>query len=500
MNEQKDLDQRLRFIVEAQPRMFLFIKVSTTVTYEHVVTKLYEYADVAIVKLSEEVDILEEIKNVKNNSVLLDVQPTQYSLFKRLDYLRDSLHGLNKSLIFIFFMEQYDRVICDYPDFCAYASSLLDYSVKISVPFTFIFSNRLISNDKKNILSSSTRMERQGTDPVSFIIYGINRLKHTRMNAIELQELDNAVFKLVAGRAIKDDKKIVDLVLQYLEVLSSKELFDMVSENLINLYNSLYRKEDVVFDVNSIFVRSVATLIGKGLTDSERDLLDRTVKLLITYYSYSNKDRNLVKALQLSMVHVNYVRENCYKKGKGYSDNLLAESYNDKLILEYMTERHAEKRLADIDFLGSLDLDYENAFLYHYNKAVLLLLSEKYEEASGVCDEFMESYARFKGTGMAYYRIQSVKIWIDGMYRRNLQEAIDSNIDVLRNHRSVFSENHYSIAEFHFCNAYMYYELKDMGMSKHCLTKAKNILKQNHSARVEGLNALVVAFERKLEY
>lgn len=501
MYEYSSLNQRLEFYVKASPKTFLFIKVSTIKMYRYVVARLQEFTDLAIIKLSEELDILKEIRCVHNNSVLLEIDPMQQVLLKRLDYLRDPLHNMDRLLIFILYTGQYDKLICEYPDFCAYSSPLFDYSTKLPVPFTLIFSNNLVSNDKKKIFASNIvwRAKDKG-DLEAYVLNGMDKLRHTKMNEIEIQRLDKAIFKLWSESERKDLEKIVHIVLQYIDLLSSKELFDIMEEALIKSYNDLYRYMGISFSIDIIYALCITLFKAEDLNMFERNLLSETAKVLIPYYSYSNKKDDLNKALQLSTVRVNYIREYVSSDTSVLWDNMLAESYNDKIILDFMTKQQNEQCLSNIDFLGCLQLNYENVFLYFYNKAILLLLTEKYKDALDVCDEFIEKHGQFMETGMAYHRIRLIKIWIQGMYDRHLQEAIDSNIEILRNHRSVFSENHYSIAEIHFCNANMYYELNEIEKSRHCIVKAQNILKQNHSARLKRLKGLVDDFAVRLRY
>ena len=496
MYEYSSLNQRLEFYVKASPKTFLFIKVSTIKMYRYVVARLQEFTDLAIIKLSEELDILKEIRCVHNNSVLLEIDPMQQVLLKRLDYLRDPLHNMDRLLIFILYIGQYDKLICEYPDFCAYSSPLFDYSTKLPVPFTLIFSNNLVSNDKKKIFASNIvwRAKDKG-DLEAYVLNGMDKLRHEKMSEIEIQRLDKAVFKLWSESNGKEN--IAHIVLQYIDLLSSKELFDIVETSLIKLYNDLYH---ISFSIDKIYVRCIALFTVEDLNMFERNLLSETAKVLIPYYCYSDKKDGLNKALQLSMVRVNYIREYMSNNKSILWDNILAESYNDKIILDFMTKQQDAQCLSDIDFLRCLQLNYENVFLYFYNKAILLLLSEKYKDALKVCDEFIEEYGQFGKTGMAYHRIRLIKIWIHGMYDRRLQEAIDSNIEILQNHRSVFSENHYSIAEIHFCNANMYYELNDIEKSRHCMVKAQNILNQNHNARLKRLKELVNDFAVRLRY
>lgn len=499
MYEYRRLDQRLNFYINARPKTFLFIRVSTTDVYGYVAAKLQEFTDLTIVKLSKEMDILEEIRHIRNSSVLLAIDPMQQELLKRLDYLRDSLHKMDKLLIFILYMGQYDKLVSEYPDFCAYSSPLFDYSSKISVPFTLIFSNNLVSNDKKKIFSSNSAWRvTDKEDLQAYVLDGIEKLRHTKMNEIELQRLDKAVFKLWAGSKRKELEDIVNIVLQYIDLLSGKELFDTMKKALIKLYDDLYQYMGIRFNIDLIYSLCITLFSAEDLNIFERNLLGETAKVLIPYYSYSNEKGDLNKTLQLSMARVNYIREYMSKNEPSFLENMLAESYNDKIILDFMTRQRTEQCLSDIDFLKYLQLNYENVFLYFYNKAVLLLLSEKYKDALKVCDEFMGKYRQFSETGMAYYRIQLIKIWIEGMYYRQLQKSIDKNVEILKNHRFVFSENHYSIAEIHFCNAYMYYELQFMDKSAHCMVKAQNILKQNHSARLARLKKLVDEFAVKL--
>lgn len=530
MHEYATQDKQLEFFVKGNPRTFLFIEVSDTDTYEYVVTKLHKVTDIGLVRVTGTSDILQMVENISNISILLCVDPTDSSLLKRLDYLRDSLYALNKLLIFIFFTQQYNTVIGAYPDFAAYSNLFLDYSIKLPVPFTLIFSNNLISNDKKRTFAVIANQEiREDLDEFSLIVYEIDKLKNKKMNSIELQKLDDDIFKLLNNDmdvntiesmlqstkmlynkeqfdeisqllSCKEDM-IAYFVLEYLKILCNKERFDLVTRNLISLCNFCEKREKEYIDIDEVYLECLTyfTKQKKEIFSSfDGYMFDDIARILIHYYCYLNNYGDLTKALHLSLVCVRKI-QNEYSPKKRFLDNLLAESVNDTLILWFMIEGNTRERIGEIEFLKYLKLNYENVFLYYHNKVVLLLLSENYEDALAACNEFLESYVYSENSGMAYYRIALIRNWIRGMFDRHLQEAIKSNLEILKCHRSVFAENHYSIAEIHFCNAYMYYEMRNIERSKHCIKKAQNILNQNHSARLSRLRDQVGEFALKLE-
>ena len=291
MNEYTELDKRLEFLVKAKPRTFILIKVSTVATYRYVLKIINDGGAVAAVKLAVGEDILEAIKSTDTDTVLVEVNPVREDFLKRLDYLRDSLHSLNKQLIFIFFVKQYDKMLYAYPDFCSYASAFLDYSTKLPVPFTLIFSNNLALGDKRNIFSHSVvRLHNRDASGMEFVITGIEKFKYARMNEIELEKLNRYVFALLQDDKVTND--YVDIVLEYLELLSSKELFYMVKEGLIELYTKKVAEVSSIDEVYNICARCLI-LASAGIVESV--FYYTTAKILISYYTFSNEENDFSK-------------------------------------------------------------------------------------------------------------------------------------------------------------------------------------------------------------
>lgn len=483
----KELDRRLDFLVKVRPNTFLFIQVSTVKTLNYVCDRITKTTGAICVNLHESDDILFKLKNASCECLVIMVDPETNDLLRRLDFLRDTIYRLNKFLIFVLYTMQFNEVILNYPDLEAYAISRLDYSEVISAPFSLILSGDGLQYSKIKLRTLRTTNIPSNDDmKLKQILDDIDKLAVRRVNSIEVEKLDNAMSWLY-NKLNKED--VLNVIIKYLNALAGKEMFELVGKNLLMLHNVMLNKN--YREVDDL-LWGYLKLMKVGLsTDFEIRLLSKTIKILVQYFVYRNNAEDIKYAKTLVELERQYLLDS----NAGF--NRIAECYNDSLIIRLIQgDLKVSHCLQEFRFFDSLTLDLKNQFLTMYNKAILLLLEESYEEALSVCDGFLVLYKMrsLSDNDMMYCRMFLIKTWIRGMYERHLESAIESIKGILKEHRGIFPENHYTIAEMHYCNAFMYRELGDSQHSSLCIKKAKNILNQNHSARLTRLRDLVNVF------
>lgn len=80
-----------------------------------------------------------------------------------------------------------------------------------------------------------------------------------------------------------------------------------------------------------------------------------------------------------------------------------------------------------------------------------------------------------------YSKFLTLYAWVLGYVYGQLDKAIEREQEALKIARKVFIENHYSIAECHYCNAVFYTMQGNVEQASYCMEKAINIF-SNHSS------------------
>lgn len=499
MQQIKRLDEKMKRVFAIKPHSLIFIKVAVTQQYNYVLQQLYRCAEdshktFATVVMKKDKDILEEITSINEECILVELDPLDETFLKRLDFMRERLYGSGKLLFFILYTNQYDTLMYRYPDLFEFSTLNFDYSSQINVPFTLIFSNDSLSFDRKRGKEKEDRFSMQIKDNneqnyLYNIFLGIKKLGTMRMKVIEIDRLDAMISDLYKHEKLYENKEIVDLLFDYLDLLCMREDYERVKTNLSKMYSNFYELPDGTWTINDIFLFCMLS----DSTSGERRIIVsiRTCKILMMLFVYQGTQEELTKAECINLKRTQLL------KGRNYlSDNLRAETCNDTIIIQYLMKKDIKTCISDIDYMIQLDPQLDLRFLYYYNKSVLYLLDNDYRNALQLCETYLETYRSDLNVvpGMTFYRMSLIRNWIRGMFYRELDESIHENVLILQKHRHVFVENHYSIAEIHFCNAILYRELEEMEKSMHCAEKANNILRQNKSKRLERLKKLVQKF------
>lgn len=500
----KHLNEKLKRVFIIKPRPLIFIKVAEAQQYDYVLQQLNFCAKetnrtYASILMQKDEDILAQISRREEECLLIELDPLDEGLLKRLDFLRERLYNSGKLLIFVLYMNQYDTLMCNYPDLYEYSTLNFDYSGPILVPFTLIFSNDSFSFDRKQMKepmnSFSVRPENVPEEDYLYNVFlGVKKLRTMRMKSKEIVILDDMVSKLYKKKKLYSSNQVINLLFDYIDLLCMKEEYEKAEDNLRKLFsNGLGQKFHFFFfsskrewTIDHIFL----CCFGVNNDFSEQVVSEclRTCKILMMLYAYTE---DLVSAELINKKRIQLL------KGRDYlSDNLRAEACNDDIIIQYLKNKDVKKCISDIDYMKHLDTQIDLHFLYYYNKAILYLLDNDYQNALHLCEKYLMECRALSNIvpGMHFYRISLIQNWIEGMYYRELDKAIEQNVLILQEHRNTFSENHYSIAEIHFCNAILYQELGEDDKSQHCAEKANNILAQNKSKRLERLRQLVHDF------
>lgn len=150
------------------------------------------------------------------------------------------------------------------------------------------------------------------------------------------------------------------------------------------------------------------------------------------------------------------------------------------------------------DMKESSELEVNTLFVLDYNDIVFKIKNEKirfedYDYSScradyykRVCDEKSFIFSSYL----------SLVAWLHGCIEGNVLDAFDVNNYALNLKRDVLTENHFSIAESHYCNCVLYFMMGEEANARHCLAKAAGILKSN-AQRNHTMLSLVESFEKK---
>ncbi len=506
MNNFEEFDKQFEFLLKTEMKSFLIVKIALTADYEHVIEVLSNHVEAGVVFLYDEMNILEAVSSSPYMCVLIHVNPCANTLFFRLNHVRDALKMLNKMLIFVFYESQYDKVIYEFPDFFAYAGTCLECESQVPSPFAKLLSCNVLDYQSfveypREIQNLRAHRVDSGNN-LADIQKSISRLKYVRMNEVELEKLNRQICELYENsNLVGSPKLVINIAIDYIEALVAKEKFELAKINIINLFKfiifaELGRKLVNEPDIDTVisFCKSIASDDKHTYSRSMKVWTNQLIKILVPYLLNDSKKVDLLQVLKLNTVRLNLIKD------ISSNSNEQAQFLNDYALLLDLQNEDTDICLRYLDDMGNLNLNYGSTFLCYYNKAVLLLCSGRYKEAQSICDKFLYKSAEinYNKDNLQEVKISLLKNWITGVYDRHLMQAISFNVDVLKKHREVFSENHYSLAEIHYCNAFLYRESNNREKSMACLTKAHNILKNNHSVRLKGLRDLIANFYNDL--
>lgn len=506
MNNFEEFDKQFGFLLKTEIRSFLIVRIALTADYEHVREVLSNHIEAGVVFLYDEMNILETVSSLPYMCVLIHVNPCANTLFFRLNHVRDALKMLNKMLIFVFYESQYDKLIYEFPDFFAYAGTFLECKSQVPSPFAKLLSCNVLDYQSfveypKEIQNLRAHRVGSGNNLID-TQKSVNRLKYVRMNEVELEKLDRQICELYENSNLAGSPELViNIAIDYIEALVAKEKFELAKKNIIDLFKFIIFVELGMKLVNEPDIDTVISFC-KIVASDDRHVYSRSVKIwanqiikiLVPYLLNDYKKKNLSQVFELNSVRLNLIKD------ISSNSDEQAQYYNDFALLLDLLNVDADICLEYLDDMEKFNLNYGSTFLCYYNKAVLLLCSGRYEEARSICDKFLYKSAEinYNKDNLQEVKISLLKNWIIGVYDRRLMQAISFNVNVLKKHREVFFENHYSLAEIHYCNAFLYREINNREKSMACLRKAHNILKNNHSVRLKGLRDLIANFYNDL--
>lgn len=516
MTTNENFDKKFKFLLDSKMSSFLFIKISLHADWVHILQLAkMDKNDVDVVLLQDNDDILDVISRNHADRVLICVDPCSTTLLHRLNYVRDSLHMIGKMLIFVFYTAQYEEVLIKYQDFAAYASIFLNCASEISVPFSPLFSCDMLNDQSQKQLSAYLdvlRAHKLGDSyAISEIQKSIEKLKHIKMNAIEIARLDEQIenlyilndFSFVITNNQNTDtflnlkryyEVIVEVVLDYIATLVAKERIYLALNNLLKLYAFILKNEfkidngllDISIDSIESFCRSVASDDTNFYRNIVKNWTNSIIKILISYYLQNSSEASIETAIKLNAFRYSLSRS------IKFNNNDMAQYISDYAMLLFLKNGNPTACLTIIKDIKTLEIDYATLFLYYYNKTVFLLSNSDYDKALLMCDEFLD-----KKEALAYkddiftFKILVLRHWILGIYYRKLSDMVRLNCYILKHYREIFSENHHNLAELYYCNAVMSREIKDSVESHYYAYAAHNILKDSKNAKVRNLKQLV---------
>ena len=189
---------------------------------------------------------------------------------------------------------------------------------------------------------------------------------------------------------------------------------------------------------------------------------------------------------------------------KGYEFiDMLCMNKCDMVLCEYKLNDGRMNRELTIHFDKALqlrsdnDLDVKTLFVLDYNDLVYKIKSgnilyEDYNFSECRADYYKRVCSEKSSIFTSYL---SLVAWIRGCIDGNVDEALELNKYALNLKRQVLTENHYSIAESHYCNAVLYLMSGDTERAKVCWDKALKIMsvnpEKNHTLLgiIHGFNA-----------
>lgn len=157
----------------------------------------------------------------------------------------------------------------------------------------------------------------------------------------------------------------------------------------------------------------------------------------------------------------------------------------EKQYMQFLQPCDKDSLTITVQFI--LDFNYAlyvilGARVIHYDYHLFEKQARLYEE---LCNEKSSIF-------LSYLSLLS---WIYGCVEGKLDDALDLSKRALKLKRVVFTENHRSIAESHYCNGIYYYMKQDYEKAHICFKKAHNILKKP----VKGSRSLVQEIDQFLE-
>lgn len=496
--------KKLEFIIDSDASAFVFVVANSNRILNDVYDSVMSKVAAKWMSIRNSDNILETVRNYKERNIFITIESDYENTLLKLNYLRDSLNQLDKYLIFGLLTYQYELVFHKYPDFNSYSIATLECTDKWDTPFQLLCSNDIVfSSDKKYYSSNSKIFRNERFDEYEYLKpsdldFFINKFKYVKLRQVELSHLNEYIITIVD---MLDEPKeyfyskdvIMRLALDYAEVLCAKEKWDYLEE----LLNVLCRKLSNIY------------FYGQPFDDSELYILEVCRKFInhidmdygkLKFLSNHVLIRSLYRILECSFCYFknhNMLREaaiaNCWamrlvhKQQFFFSDQDIFTTNNDNIVTHALFAGKTFDGMVNIyrafvvDYINIKDsVSIKNSFLMYYNSSLLNLNGNNIAEAKKLCYEFFDICEEYSyQDSVLYYRILILRNWIIGVHDGRLEEALESNLKVLERQREIFLENHYSIAETHYCNAVFYYNMMQLDNAMHCLQKAKNVINQN---------------------
>lgn len=178
---------------------------------------------------------------------------------------------------------------------------------------------------------------------------------------------------------------------------------------------------------------------------------------------------------------------NSYKEKGSISDDMICTNLCDIALCRYKLAGDQISNDMMLYFDKALDLrksdhlSIKTQFVLDFNDLVYKIKrgTIRYEDYNiSVCGaDYYRKICSEKSSIFTSYL--SLVAWISGCIDGNIKEAVKLNMSALAIKRSVLTENHYSIAESHYCNAVLFLMNGELEQAKKCYDKALRILNGN---------------------
>ncbi|MCI9077575.1 MAG: hypothetical protein HFH68_01455 [Lachnospiraceae bacterium] len=497
-------NKKLKFMLENSFSSFLFVVSNSENMLENVYSKINQTRDCSHIRLGTESLILEEISGAVNDYLFITFDEEFEILAERITYMRDSLYVSGKCLIFGFLSSQLSYLQQNYPDFGSYSMIVLDYTVIYDVPFSLLLSNDVTYTNFKEFYTANAdsvkSLEYDGDNVLDYIEYKLKQFRYVRLNDIELKQLNKKILNCLDSATVflglsfgKSDivypkyhenylpvvYRIIDFTLDYLDILRLRNKMQYIEPFIIPLFSAIIMvcfcgslKLEIKNIYSILFAVKEMINLNVSLKKKSAGWIDAFLACLL-YFVLENND--VRTARELNAVHISFLFT--YRHFFSYSS--VFKYYNDYAILD-IWERKQVKDLSGYykNYVHlSNDSGIQEVFTYYYNIAVINLMDCKVADAKNSCNSFFNwcddnSFIN----SILYYRMKILSSWIIGVYEGRCRCALKDNLETLKIQREIFPENHYSIAETHYCNAIFYFNICKNEACLNCARKAKNII------------------------
>lgn len=415
----------------------------------------------------------------------------------------------NKALyVFVLSKELSDYVRRETANLYSYVIAHFKMSLKFDIPFRPIMSLDNFVIDKEKIHNAKNLNTRRldltkDVGTLNNIIDRIDYFEYVRASEEDIDSLVSDLSVYINNNEECSHTLITELLLEIIVIVFRQEMYEL-AEGLCVLFlfqnfleyddeddeiKVLYQKwQKHLLDDNEaaeakhklydfIFVQTIVLKDELPLmTNLQLVKLLRLLATSVFYLKNYNEAADWL-VLILSIIDADDTSNNDYTEIKILTKNDLAICYYKLTNLKPWDNWFKQA----LDESADYDCTIHTNFVIDYNQLVYKILAndmlkEDFELAQERADFYRESVTEKSSIFSSYLTLVA---WARGCIAGNVTEGLTLCQKSLEIKRMVFTENHYSIAESHYCNAVLYRLAGDFKQALHCAKKARNILNVN---------------------